>query len=133
MKTIAKTILFGMLYFNLIHSAHAAIQPMDIPAMITAESSSEMNLIEAANYCRALNTKCDVKVDGTTCGTEMHKGWRIPSSDELGWFLGLSSSEKYLWTRTQYHELDKYIILSLKDGSWGWAGYAAKVTTRCVK
>ncbi|MEK2646419.1 hypothetical protein [Bdellovibrio sp. BCCA] len=114
---------------------HASIKNLALsgPEMVSSESSNKMNLVDAANYCRTLNSVCELRADGTPCNGDSFKGWRLPSADELGWFLGLSKSEDYLWTRTQYTELDKYIILSLVDGSWGWAGYAADVNVRCVK
>lgn len=103
------------------------------PEMISGESAATMTLVEAANYCRTLSSLCEYRVDGSACSSEAYKGWHLPSADELSWFFGLSDSQEYLWTRTPFSDLDKYLIVSLSDGSWGWGGYAAGVRARCVK
>lgn len=136
MKTITLVIssisLGALLFcFSAVASPHA--KAINGPEMISPESSKKMTLVEGANYCRTLNSTCDVRVDGTPCSAEPLTDWHLPSSDELTRFLGLTTSENYLWTRTQFNELDKYIILSLLDGSWGWAGYAASLSVRCVR
>ncbi|WP_374074817.1 hypothetical protein [Bdellovibrio bacteriovorus] len=136
MKTLSLvtscTFLFALLFAI---PTNASIDSLELsgPEMVSTESTDTMKLVDAANYCRTLNSICEVKADGSVCSGESFTGWRLPSADELGWFLGLSKSETYLWTRTQYTELDKYIILALSDGSWGWAGFAADVKARCVK
>ncbi|WP_415061829.1 hypothetical protein [Bdellovibrio sp.] len=108
-------------------------QGLTFPSMLSAESTNTMTFTEATNYCRNLSAPCDLAVDGSACGADTLKGWYLPSADELGRFVGLSSSESYLWTRSQYSEYDKYIALSLLDGSWGWAEYGAAVGARCAQ
>ncbi|MNK19508.1 hypothetical protein D3C87_377300 [compost metagenome] len=123
----ASSLLLCCLAFSLSASAN-------VPESLTQETVETYTVVEAANYCRTLQAPCELLAAGGQCGADVLTGWRLPSADELGWFLGLSPSQNYLWTRTVHSpELNSFVIFSLLDGSWGWGNYEYKANVRCVR
>lgn len=124
---------FGALVGAVLCSSLVGVTSFATPMMITPETAKKMNLVEASQFCRTVSAPCEFNLDGSACSAQSYNGWHLPSFEELGYFVGLSSSESYLWTRSAYLDLDTYQVLSLLDGSWGWAGYGAPLNIRCVR
>ncbi|MDD3288987.1 MAG: hypothetical protein PHX43_08325 [Alphaproteobacteria bacterium] len=72
------------------------------PTMISAAAYYGTAPNVAAS-CRTANIACQYMIDGSSCGSTTYTGWRLPTSEELALFEGLSiapPSGSYLWTRT---------------------------------
>lgn len=129
-KIIASSCAFLGAFVISIH-AHGA---NGAPESASKETAETYSVVEATNYCRTLSAPCDLMASGGQCDSTALTGWRLPSADELGAFLGLSTSESYVWTRTPHSPvLGAFVIYSLLDGSWGWGNYDYKTTVRCVR
>ena len=108
--------------------------PSKFPLMMSGESAGPMTLSEASEYCRTLNTICDVDLSGESCSTN-ETGWSLPSADQLSLFIGTRNSMKNLWTRTAHAPVPgTYIYMNVQEGGWGYDyHYSPFIHVRCVK
>lgn len=83
----------------------------DAPTAVSNESPNAYVYKDAVRYC-----------DSLTEGG--HTNWRLPTTDELGFFAGLSgASVNFLWTKSLTFGKDfatnqNYITYRLSDGKW---------------
>ncbi len=80
------------------------------PTAVSNESPTTMTVSAANSYCNSLSE------GGNT-------DWRLPSADELTYFMGTVASTEYLWTKSlaigkENPVNQNYITLRLSDGKW---------------
>lgn len=100
--------------------------------MLSAESGSTMSSYDAAEYCWNLSASAEYAMNADT---STYTDWRLPSAEELGIFIGLSSDNSYLLTTTGSQNNDEYVVmLSLSAGTrWFKTYYYSTQKVRCVR
>ncbi len=115
-----------------------------MPTMISAESAGTYTVANANLYCDGLNTAnsgngtvCEKKKGNTACdGTQYNTSWRLPSAEELGYFLGYTASTNNLWTRSVNYgngSINSFVYYRLDIGAWMSNTYSASYYVRCVR
>lgn len=107
---------------------------MSSASKISAESNAPMTLAQATQYCQILSAPCEDDLTGTACGTAEGE-WTVPTAEQLSGFVGSSTSQKNLWTRTVHAPISgTYIYMNIFDGLWGYDySYSPYIYVRCVK
>ena len=103
-------------------------------SMISAESASTYTIATGSAYCRSLNAACQYNSDGSACGGTTYTGWKFPTAEDLGLFVGLTASGNYLWTRSVYYGGgNSFVYYRLSDGGWSYNLYNSGNYVRCVR
>lgn len=84
------------------------------PEAMSTPSPSTLSIAEAVNYCEGLSE------GGNT-------DWRLPSFDEIAYFLGTVASTDYVWTKNKTDDQEfalnqNYVSVRLSDGAWSKGG-----------
>ena len=102
------------------------------PRALSPETSGTYTFANAALYCYNLSSAAQYAMDGDT--TTVYTDWRLPTAEELGVFIGQTTSTNYIWTTTVYPSTNSYwFILNLVNGYWGSNAYNDNGYVRCVR